>query len=98
MAVSPYAEPQTGCSIEKFERIARRYRTMKTKAENRTSPGRRTLSDAMRAVLVKNPAPTVRTNAPGPEPAGCKSRSAPSLILFRVSQVLFERVLVNDDF
>jgi hypothetical protein len=53
MAVSHYIEHQTGWSIKKFVRTARRYRTVKIKAGNQTLTAADPLSDDLRAALIK---------------------------------------------
>jgi hypothetical protein len=53
MAVSHYIETQTGWSIKKFVRTARRYRTVKIKAGNQTLTAADPLPDDLRAVLIK---------------------------------------------
>ncbi len=53
MVVSHYIETQTGWSIKKFVRTARRYRTLKIKAGNQTLTAADPLPDDLRAVLIK---------------------------------------------
>jgi transposase len=53
MAISHYIEHQTGWSIKKFVRTARRYRTVKIKAGNQTLTAADPLSDDLRAALIK---------------------------------------------
>jgi hypothetical protein len=53
MAVSHYTEAQTGWSIKKFVRTARRYRTVRIKAGNQTLTAAEPLPDDLRAALIK---------------------------------------------
>lgn len=53
MAVSHYIEHQTGWSIKKFVRTARRYRTVKIRAGNQTLTAADPLTDDLRAALIK---------------------------------------------
>ena len=53
MAVSHYIETQTGWSIKKFVRTARRYRTVKIKAGEHTLTAADPLPDDLRAALAK---------------------------------------------
>jgi Transposase DDE domain len=53
MAVSHHIEHQTGWSIKKFVRTARRYRTVKIKAGNQTLTAADPLPDDLRAALIK---------------------------------------------
>lgn len=53
MAVSHYIETETGWSIKKFVRTARRYRTVKIKAGNQTLTAADPLPDDLRAALIK---------------------------------------------
>ena len=53
MAVSHYIEAQTGWSIKKFVRTARRYRTVKIKAGNQPLTAAYPLPDDVRSALIK---------------------------------------------
>ncbi|MCO4198031.1 IS1634-like element IS1549 family transposase, partial [Mycolicibacterium smegmatis] len=53
MAVSHFIETQTGWSIKKFVRTARRYRTVKIKAGTQTLTAADPLPEDLRAVLIK---------------------------------------------
>ena len=53
MAVSHYIEHQTGWSIKKFVRTARRYRTVKIKAGNQTLTAADPLPDDLHAAPIK---------------------------------------------
>ena len=53
MAVSHHIETQTGWSIKKFVRTARRYRTVKIQAGNQTLTAADPLPDDLRAALLK---------------------------------------------
>lgn len=53
MAVSHHVEAQTGWSIKKFVRTARRYRTVKIKAGNQTLTAADPLPEDLRAALIK---------------------------------------------
>jgi transposase len=53
MAVSHWIETQTGWSIKKFVRTARRYRTIRIKAGSQTITAADPLPDDLREVLVK---------------------------------------------
>jgi hypothetical protein len=53
MAVSHYIEHQTGWSIKKFVRTARRYRTVKIKAGNQTLTAADPLPNDLRDTLIK---------------------------------------------
>jgi hypothetical protein len=53
MAVSHYIETQTGWSIKKFVRTARRCRTVKIKAGNHTLTAADPLPDDLRAALTQ---------------------------------------------
>ena len=53
MAVSHYIETQTGWSIKKFVRTARRYRTVKIQAGSQTLTAADPLPDDLRAAVIK---------------------------------------------
>jgi hypothetical protein len=53
MAVSHYIEHQTGWSIKKFVRTARRYRTVEIKAGRQTLTAADPLSNDLRDVIAK---------------------------------------------
>jgi hypothetical protein len=53
MAVSHYIEAQTGWSIKKFVRTARRYRTVKIKTGNQTLTAADPLPDDLLNALIK---------------------------------------------
>ncbi len=53
MAVSHYIEAQSGWSIKKFVRTARRYRTVKIQAGNQTLTAADPLPDDLRAALIR---------------------------------------------
>jgi len=53
LAVSYYIERQTGWSIKKFVRTARRYRTVRIKAGNQTLTAADPLPDDLRAALTE---------------------------------------------
>ena len=53
MALSHYIKRQTGWSIKKFVRTARRYRTAKITAGNQTLTAADPLSDDLRTALIK---------------------------------------------
>jgi hypothetical protein len=76
MAVSHYIEAQTGWSIKKFMRTARRYRTVRIKAGNQTLTAAEPLPDDLRAAPIKIRADGVHSRVtkpgavaedPGPE-------------------------------
>ena len=58
MAVSHYIETQTGWSIKKFVRTARRYRTVQIKAGRQLLTAADPLPDELRVALAKISAPT----------------------------------------
>ena len=62
MAVSHHIEHQTGWSIKKFVRTARRYRTVKIQAGHQTLTAADPLPDDLREALAQNPRTTVHTN------------------------------------
>ena len=53
MAVSHHIETQSGWSIKKFVRTARRYRTVKIQAGNQTLTAADPLPDDLRAALIR---------------------------------------------
>jgi hypothetical protein len=53
MAVSHYIEAQTGCSIKKFVRTTRRYRTVKIKAGRQILTAADPLPDDLREALTR---------------------------------------------
>ena len=53
MAVSHYIEHQTGCSIKKFVRTARRYRTVKIKAGRQILTAADPLPDDLREAIAR---------------------------------------------
>ena len=55
LAVTHWIEHQTGWSIKKFVRTARRYRTVNIKAGNQILSVADPLSDDLRDALIKNP-------------------------------------------
>jgi hypothetical protein len=61
LAVSHWVKNQTGWSIKKFVRTARRYRIVQIRAGRQLSPLPTPLPDDLRHALTKSPA-TVRTN------------------------------------